>query len=96
MCTAEQSRSYRQKKWRWVKSQLGDCCSFCGATDRLELDHIDPSLKTYKGRTITKSYATLTEEMDNLRILCHNCHVKLTSQQVRNEEVKRGWKALYS
>ena len=91
--SAEQQKLYRLRKWQWLKENLGDSCAFCGTIERLELDHINPNLKKYKGRTISKSYAQLESELSNLRILCHDCHCKLTSKQVRNEEIKRGWKA---
>ena len=90
---AAHQKLYRQRKWKWLKGQLGDCCSICGATDRLELDHIDPSLKKYKGRTIIKSYKDLSEEIDNLRILCHDCHCDNTAEQIRNGEIINGYKA---
>ena len=90
---AAHQKLYRQRKWKWLKGQLGDCCSICGATDRLELDHIDPSLKKYKGRTIIKSYKDLSEEIDNLRILCHDCHCDNTAEQIRNGEIINGYEA---
>ena len=88
---AAYARQTRLQKWHWVKSYLGDCCVECGSKERLELDHINPSLKdphTWKRCTITRSREDLLKEMDNLRILCHSCHVKHTALQR-----KAAWKA---
>ena len=73
-------RNYRAywRKWDWVKSHLGDCCALCESKEKLTLDHIDPLLKTYKGRTIKRSYHDLSQELGNLRILCHDCHDRET------------------
>lgn len=39
-------------------------CSFCGSTERLEMDHIKPY----------SVYPELRMEISNVRVLCHECH----------------------
>ena len=61
---------------------LNGPCIQCGSWKRLELDHIDPSLK------VANSIWSWTrerqeEEIAKCQILCHECHLKKTARQRR-------------
>jgi len=78
--TGEQKRKY-DLEWRvmrrnaWIKSQ-GDACAKCDSTERLEVDHIDPKLKTMQpAATWSRSEIVRTTELANCQVLCHDCHL---------------------
>lgn len=63
-------------------------CVHCGLTDIvvLEFDHIDPSKKKAPVTAlINKPREVLQAEIDKCRVLCCNCHRRITAEQ-------RGWK----
>lgn len=66
-------KNYYQGERRRIIEKLGGKCKECGGEDRLEIHHIRPILKGgNRGRE-----ARLVEwkrNMDNLEILCHDCH----------------------
>ena len=69
------NREY-QKKWRAQRRQQyfeGKCCAYCGSTENLELDHIDPSTK--ESHAIwTWSKERREAELAKCQPLCHDCH----------------------
>jgi len=46
-------------------ARAGNACERCGATDNLKVHHIQP----------VKSAPMLSEDIDNLMVLCHTCHM---------------------
>ena len=79
----EQQLSRTEKKRQILSEAIGDCCAFCGSTDRLEMDHINPGLKhlstppgTRRDQKCSRSIAHIKEQLalDNLRWLCYTCH----------------------
>jgi len=48
-------------------------CAHCGSTERLELDHIDPTQKV-SHRIWTWSRSRLAAETVKCQVLCENCH----------------------
>jgi hypothetical protein len=59
---------------------LGGKCVVCGSIDNLEIDHIDPTTKTF---TIAKRAAGASEvvfqaELLKCQILCDVCHIEKT------------------
>lgn len=68
---------------RYLRDQLGSACSVCGWDDKhpldnailTEFDHIDGDASNNK--------------IDNLRILCPNCHSKTSTFRARNSNSKR-------
>jgi 5-methylcytosine-specific restriction endonuclease McrA len=77
----EQQREY-QRRWRanrrtrWI-NENGGRCQECGSTDRLEIDHVDPSEKEYSP-TFAWSRADREQELRKCQILCKSCHAKKT------------------
>ncbi len=68
-------REWRAKRMAWCRSQLGDSCIQCGSIDRLEIDHIDASTKTFEiGRGLCKPLAVIQSELRKCQLLCFACH----------------------
>jgi hypothetical protein len=82
-CTNKRAREYRQQ----TRDKVGDykiakgceCCGFKAEHPcQLDLDHIDPSTKTYKGAHKAYdagwSWERVEEEIAKCTVLCKNCH----------------------
>lgn len=54
---------------------LGGKCVRCGATERLEFDHIDPATVSFRvaGNVLLK-WCHLVEELKKCQLLCNKCH----------------------
>ena len=69
-------------------------CALCGSTKQLELDHIDPSLKT--GTSIWSWGDKKREkELENCQILCHVCHAEKTARERTARRLPCGTNASY-
>ncbi len=56
---------------------LGGKCSICGSTDKLEIDHKNPSLKTLDlGRLWSVSEKRYLEELPKCQLLCKDHHIQ--------------------
>lgn len=53
---------------------LGGVCVVCGTTEDLELDHIDPKLKTFNVGSRTVSEERYLEELKLCQLLCREHH----------------------
>lgn len=74
-------RRYEKRRARAIK-MLGGCCVNCGSEDRLEFDHIDPSIKRFSFSKIwNNSLAQFDKELEKAQLLCHDCHVLKTSDE---------------
>ena len=49
-------------------------CQTCGSNERLEVNHIQPALGRH-------GEISCIHHQDNLIVLCHECHVKVTAEQ---------------
>jgi hypothetical protein len=91
----DRKREY-QRQWiasrraQWIAERGGSCVQ-CGSTDRIEIDHIDPSQKSYNP-TSAWSLVEGYKELNKCQILCHACHRIKTHGDHRNEH---GTKAGY-
>lgn len=73
-----QRRWMRERRQAWIDSQ-GGCCRRCGSTESLEVDHIDPSMKTMQPREIwSRTESAVAVELANCQVLCSDCHAKKT------------------
>ncbi len=89
----EYQRKYQKNRYHERKKQaikmLGGKCVTCGSTENLELDHKNPSDKSF---TITKLWsvpeAEFKREVKKCRLLCRKHHLKNTGKQRENGEVK--------
>lgn len=55
----------------------GKSCAACGSKERLELDHVDPSLKVTH-RIWSWSVARRNAELAKCQVLCAGCHLRKT------------------
>jgi hypothetical protein len=89
-CSRKRARDYRQDQRDKVGSyKLSKGCECCGFKAKhpcqLDLDHIDPESKTYKGSH--KSYDAgwswdrIEQELAKCKVLCKNCHALRTYEE---------------
>lgn len=71
----------RQKRIDYLHEQLGDCCCNCHSKLNLEFDHINPALKLTRTPPQSMGVKSIQKELDNLQVLCKNCHVIKTRAQ---------------
>ncbi len=57
-------------------------CKRCGSNERLEVDHIDPSLKVHH-KVWTWAPERRKVELDKCQPLCHDCHAAKTTAENR-------------
>ena len=86
-----QKKRYQRRRENAINS-LGGVCKRCGSVDRLELDHIDASLKTYDISKILGggSEAKVQSELAKCQVLCHDCHVKKSHDEGDTNYVEHG------
>jgi hypothetical protein len=89
-CTNERARNYRQNtRDRVGVYKLDKGCERCGFkaehSCQLDLDHIDPSTKTYKGAHKAYdagwSWERIELELAKCTVLCKNCHALRTYEE---------------
>tara|TARA_Y100000593_G_scaffold90405_1_gene176766 strand:- start:4201 stop:4629 length:429 start_codon:yes stop_codon:yes gene_type:complete len=71
-----------QRQWARKRREAffdGKSCARCGSTDRMELDHIDPSKKVHHA-IWSWSKVRRREELSKCQVLCHECHSAKTSR----------------
>jgi 5-methylcytosine-specific restriction endonuclease McrA len=79
-----------QQKREWLARRRaawfdGKSCDLCGSTDRLELDHVDPTQKV-SHHIWSWAKARREAELAKCRPLCHDCHkVKSATEKARGE-----------
>lgn len=59
-----------------AKEKLGGKCVWCGETENLEFDHIDPAQKKLTIGKIDCSLELWWKEVEKCRLLCKCCHKK--------------------
>jgi 5-methylcytosine-specific restriction endonuclease McrA len=90
----EAKRAY-QRKWvaarrqKWLEDKQ---CAFCGAKERLEIDHVDPTQKV-NHRIWSWSWARIHKELEKCQVLCVPCHDNKTAEQ-RKARVPHGTYAM--
>jgi 5-methylcytosine-specific restriction endonuclease McrA len=90
---------FRQKRKRKIINLLGEVCSQCGGVDSLEVDHIDPSTKSFtlSGNNLNKSWESILEELDKCQLLCNTCHTEKTSLESKiRRPVNHGTEWMYT
>lgn len=66
----------RKRLKEQAKEKLGGKCVWCGKTENLEFDHIDPAHKTLTIGNIGCSLDLWWKEVEKCRLLCKTCHKK--------------------
>lgn len=89
-CTNRRAREYRQSaRDRVGLYKLGKGCECCGFKAehpcQLDLDHLDPNTKTYKGAHKSYdagwSWKRIEREISLCQVLCKNCHALRTYEE---------------
>ena len=68
---------------KYAIAALGGKCAKCGATDRLEFDHIEPSTKLFKISDVARREDLWLAELAKCQLLCNACHREKTAQEIR-------------
>lgn len=89
-CSRKRAREYRQstrdKVGQYKMSKGCECCGFKAEHPcQLDLDHIDPKTKTYKGAHKAYdagwSWKRVERELSLCQVLCKNCHSLRTHKE---------------
>ena len=76
----EVHREYQIKRYHAKRKAaielLGGKCVECGSIEKLEFDHIDPSLKEYSIDDLYDRKDLWDAEIVKCQLLCHDCHKK--------------------
>lgn len=89
-CTNRRAREYRQgTRDRVSEYKLDKGCESCefeaAHSCQLDLDHIDPNTKTYKGSHKSYdagwSWERIEQELSLCQVLCKNCHALRTHEE---------------
>ena len=72
----------REYQKQWTAKRRADFfankqCKRCGSTNRLELDHMDPSKKV-SHKIWSWSEAKMKAELEKCQVLCYDCHKSKT------------------
>lgn len=67
----------RDRRQQWI--QENGPCRHCGTWESLEVDHIDPKLKTMQAASLWSRRKEIRDkELANCQVLCKECHLKKT------------------
>jgi 5-methylcytosine-specific restriction endonuclease McrA len=78
----EYHRNYWKKRRQLVLDFLGGECIQCGAKEGLEVDHVDPNLKSFDIKeNVTLSNPDVLEELKKCQALCSDCHMEKTVRE---------------
>lgn len=76
--SAERMRRLRARRWAKLLEMLGGKCAECGATERLEIDHLYQrtwnSSKTYSAQRLRIQIAEA--EAGKVQLLCRTCNAR--------------------
>jgi hypothetical protein len=76
--------AYRAKRRAECIAYLGGKCVQCGSTDELDIDHIDPSTKSFKiSNRLNSRWSILEPELRKCQLLCRPCHIVKTEPESR-------------
>lgn len=83
----EYMREYMKNRYHERKQEaielLGGHCYSCGSTRRLEIDHVDPSTKSFSiSKLWSISRERYFEELKKCQLLCYDCHLIKTSDDI--------------
>ena len=85
-------RRYHERM-AWAREELGGACVVCGATDDLDLDHIDPATKVGTvARIWSYSEARFRAEVSKCQLLCDPCHKAKHASTEPCGTVQRYWR----
>lgn len=82
----EYIREYQRK---WMQGRRLDCieilggkCAWCGSTENLEIDHIDPKeKKNHISQILSRKWEIVREELKKCQLLCESCHMEKSKEE---------------
>jgi 5-methylcytosine-specific restriction endonuclease McrA len=74
----EYQRLWMLERRKSVIISLGGKCVNCGSIDSLEIDHLEPSIKTFGVSQLLSSPEYLKRELQKCQVLCESCHKEKT------------------
>ena len=86
---AKMREKRHQRKLESIE-RLGGKCVECGATERLQFDHIDPLEKSFNISNNLYRGKKLDEELDKCQLLCFKCHLEKTKNEWLNGKLYQG------
>lgn len=79
-------RRYHARRIEAIKL-LGGKCAVCNTTEKLELDHIDRTAKTFDiGKLFSRGKARYLKELELCQLLCYDCHKEKTFEDAGYSE----------
>ena len=78
---SKRNKEKREKRRKQLYESLGNKCSKCESTKSLEIDHINPGLKKNRVSPLAQGISKTINELDNLQLLCYECHRKRSKHQ---------------
>lgn len=82
----EKYREYRRQYWakqrnKWIIEN--GPCTYCGSSERLEVDHINTKTKDrkYSLSLFSRPHQARANELKKCQVLCHECHAKKTKAE---------------
>lgn len=74
---------FRQRRKARIVEMLGGQCVLCGSTDQLEVDHVDPSQKSFtlSGNNLNWAWEKLLPEIAKCQLLCHVHHIDKSAKE---------------
>lgn len=79
--TCYHRRYYVEQRRPRLLAYLGGRCAVCGATEDLQFDHIDPTLKSFEINANLTLNAEVKAELDKCQLLCEPHHLEKTSRE---------------
>jgi 5-methylcytosine-specific restriction endonuclease McrA len=89
-----------RRRLAWI-AERGGKCNYCGSTDRLEMDHIDPMTKSprliaesggMRASTVWSWSKELADaELALCQVLCHRCHSEKSRREMQDPKL-RWWR----
>ncbi len=79
-------KNYYRERMNLYLGILGGECRWCGSIEHLEIDHIDPSTKSFN---ISKKWTYLEmclEELNKCQCLCKKCH-RIKSKNEKHQKM---------
>lgn len=75
----------RNRRQQWINEN--GPCKHCGSWESLEVDHIDPKLKTMHAAALwSRRQEVRDKELANCQVLCKSCHLKKTLSERKKPE----------
>jgi 5-methylcytosine-specific restriction endonuclease McrA len=88
-----QNKWLNNRRLEWVKAN--GPCKKCGTWENLEIDHIDPSQKSFRIASIwSRSKEFRDKELSKCQVLCKSCHFEKTTKE--NKEFGHGTPIKYA